>query len=164
VVTLVRADVLLLDAAIAGDDALALALGHTVVPGWATFREALQPARDVLYMEPEAAEWGSRLFVTGDPRELVGWGGFKGAPDDGVVELGYEIAESRWNRGLATAAANAMLDEAFADPAVDAVIAHTLAERSASTRVLEKTGFEFDGETVEDGTDVWRFRQARPGA
>jgi len=164
VITLVRADVLLMDAAIAGDDALAFALGHEVVPGWATFREALEPVRDGLHADPESAAWGPRLFVAGDPPELVGWGGFKGPPGGGVVELGYEIAEQRRNRGLATAATNAMLDEAFTDPLVDAVTAHTLAERNASTRVLEKCGFEFDGETVEEGMEIWRFRLARPGA
>src|SRR5829696_5114629 len=42
-IRLVRADVDLLDAAIAGDGALARALGHAVAPGWATFREALRP-------------------------------------------------------------------------------------------------------------------------
>jgi hypothetical protein len=38
----------LLDAAIAGDDALARALGHPVVPGWATFTTALARTRDEL--------------------------------------------------------------------------------------------------------------------
>jgi ribosomal-protein-alanine N-acetyltransferase len=164
VVRLVSADVRLMDAAIAGDDALALALGHGVATGWAGFREALQPTRDGLYADPGSAEWGTRFFVAGEPSELVGWGGFKGPPDDGTVELGYAIAPSRQGNGLATAATNAMLDEAFADPGVSSVVAHTLAQRSASTRVLEKAGFEFDGETVEDGMDVWRFRLARPGA
>jgi [ribosomal protein S5]-alanine N-acetyltransferase len=46
VIRLVRADVDLLDAAIAGDDALASALGHDVVAGWATFTDALPRTRD----------------------------------------------------------------------------------------------------------------------
>ena len=101
-VRLVRADVNLLDAAVAGDAALARALGVEVVPGWLTFTEALRPARDAVAAEPARTDWGSRFFVTGDPPELVGWGGFKGPPEDGVVELGYEIAEARRGRGLAT--------------------------------------------------------------
>jgi hypothetical protein len=46
---------------------------------------------------------------------------------------------------------------------VEAVIAHTLPERNASVRVLEKTGFALDGESTDDdaGT-VWRFRLERP--
>jgi [ribosomal protein S5]-alanine N-acetyltransferase len=163
VVRLVRADLDLMDAALAGDDALARALGVEVVPGWVSFTEALQPTRDAVAADPDMP-WGTRFFVTGDPPELVGWGGFKGPPRDGVVELGYEIAEARQGRGLATAATRAMVDEAFADEGVRAVIAHTLAERNASNRVLEKAGFQLDGETQEDGETVWRFRLARVDA
>ena len=146
-----------MEAALAGDDALARALGHEVVPGWATFREALPLTRDALVEHPNGHAWGTRLFVSGDPPELVGWGGFKGPPSDGVVEVGYEIAEARQGRGLATAATRAMVAEAFADERVTKVIAHTLPERNASTRVLEKVGFQFDGEALEDGELVWRF-------
>jgi RimJ/RimL family protein N-acetyltransferase len=161
-VRLVRADLRLIDAALAGDEALAAALGHAVVPGWVTFTGALEHARAGLADRPQAADWGTRLFVAGDPPELVGWGGFKGAPgDDGVVELGYEIAASRQGRGLATAATEAMVAEAFADDRVTAVIAHTLAERNASNRVLEKAGFRHDGETEERGQPVWRFARDR---
>ena len=146
-----------MDAALAGDDALARALGHDVVPGWATFREALPPTRDALVEHPNGHAWGTRFFVTGDPPELVGWGGFKGPPSDGVVEVGYEIAEARQGRGLATAATNAMVAEAFADDRVTKVIAHTLPERNASTRVLEKVGFTYEAAAAEDGEVVWRY-------
>jgi RimJ/RimL family protein N-acetyltransferase len=161
-VRLVRADLHLLDAALVGDDALARALGHEVAAGWATFREALQRTRDALATNPDGSAWGVRLFVATEPPELVGWGGFKGPPRDGVVELGYEIAEARRGRGLATAAVREMLAEAFADEGVTTVIAHTLAERNASNRVLEKAGFEHDGEAEEDGEPVWRFSLASP--
>lgn len=153
-----------MDAALEGDDALGEALGHHVAAGWATFTEALGPTRDALAARPDGAAWGSRFFVTGDPPELVGWGGFKGPPNDGVVELGYEIAESHRGRGLATSATRAMLAEAFSDEAVTSVIAHTLPQRNASNRVLEKVGFTFDQQVHEDGEVVWRFTLARPAS
>ena len=160
-VRLVRVDLDLLDAALAGDPALARALERDVVAGWATFREALQRTRDALAANPGGTAWGSRFFVTEDPPELVGWGGFKGPPSDGVVEIGYEIAEARQGRGLATAAARALVAEAFADERVTMVIAHTLAERNASSRVLEKVGFRYDGEATQRGKLVWRYALAR---
>ena len=150
-----------MDAALRGDDALGEALGCDVAAGWATFTEALKPTRDAIARSPHGAAWGARFFVTGDPPELVGWGGFKGPPMDGVVELGYEVAESHRGRGIATAATRAMLAEAFSHDAVKAVIAHTLPQRNASNRVLAKVGFTFDGETHEDGDVVWRFRLTR---
>lgn len=164
VVRLLRADLPLMDAALAGDDALAVALGHPVVPGWVTFTEALRPTRDAIASDPSASARSARLFLAGDPPELVGWGGFKGPPADGVVELGYEIAESRRGRGLATAATHAMVAEAFADDRVRLVIAHTLPEPNASNRVLEKAGFAFDGEAQEGGEVVWRYSLIRTGA
>ena len=161
-IRLVRADLRLMDAALAGDEALAAAVGHDVVAGWVTFTGALERARAALVANPGAAAWGTRLFVGGDPPELVGWGGFKGPPADGVVELGYEIAEARWGRGLATAATRAMLAEAFADDGVTTVIAHTLPERNASNRVLEKAGFRWDGDAREGDNPVWRFAIGSP--
>ena len=119
---------------------------------------------DALAANPSGSAWGARFFVARDPPELVGWGGFKGPPKDGVVEVGYEIAEARRGRGLATAATRAMLAEAFADERVTAVIAHTLRERNASNRVLEKAGFRFEGEAQEDEEVVWRFSLTRPAS
>lgn len=152
----VRATLPLMDAALASDDALAAELGHAVVPGWATFTEALPASRRALMAAPDEDQWGTRFFVSGEPPELVGWGGFKGPPRNGVVEIGYEIAESRRNRGLATAAARVMVAEAFADERVTEVIAHTFPEPNASTRVLEKLGFTRAGDADEDGERVWR--------
>lgn len=160
-IRLVPAELRLLDAALAGDDVLAQALGHDVVPGWSTFTRALQTTRDAVAASPGAAAWGARLFVARELPELVGWGGFKGPPEDGVVELGYEIAEARRGRGLATAATRAMLVEAFADERVRTVIAHTLAQRNASNRVLEKAGFRYEADAQDDGEVVWRFSLAR---
>jgi RimJ/RimL family protein N-acetyltransferase len=152
------------EAALAGDEALAEALGHAVAPGWATFTAALAPTRNALAADPASVVWGPRFFLAGQPPELVGWGGFKGPPDNGVVELGYEIAQQHRNRGLATAAVQGMLTEAFAAEEVTGVRAHTLPEPNASNRVLEKLGFRHDGDEVEDGQIVWRFVLPRSAA
>jgi [ribosomal protein S5]-alanine N-acetyltransferase len=158
VIRLLSPDIELLDAALAGADVR----GYAVVAGWASFTGALERTRETLEVDPGMAEWGPRLFVTEDPPELVGWGGFKGAPREGTVEVGYEIAPARQGRGLATAALRALVAEAFADKRVERVIAHTLPERNASNRVLEKVGFMFAGEARERGALVWRYALARP--
>jgi ribosomal-protein-alanine N-acetyltransferase len=163
VVHLIAPDLELLDAALAGRDELARALGCEVAEGWDVFGGALRRARGALADDPGSARWGMRLFVLDEPRTLVGFGGFKGAPRDGVVELGYAIAPSWEGRGLATAATRAMLREAFAAPGVRTVIAHTRPEPGASARVLENAGFVTEGEVPDEqiGT-AWRFRVDRP--
>ncbi len=158
-VRLVTLDAPLLDAAIDGPRALERALGTAVVDGWDVFPQSLVRVRRQLDGDDSSTRWGSRLFVAGDPPAVVGWGGFKGPPRDGTVELGYAIAPPRQGRGLATAAVRALLAEAFAGPDVRAVIAHTLAEPGASPRVLEKAGFALVGEEpLDDGRVAWRFR------
>jgi len=160
-VTLRTGTAALMEAAIAGDEALATALGHPVAPGWISFTEALAPTRDSLAADPERAAWGVRFFLAGEPPELVGWGGFKGPPASGTVELGYEIAAGRRRQGLAGGAVRAMLAEAFADPEVTMVIAHTLPEPNASNRLLERAGFLHEG-VADDGEEVaWRFGLTR---
>lgn len=158
---LVRAELPLIEAALRSDDALAAAVGCEVVPGWVTFTEALEPTRDALVGASDGALWGPRFFVADDPPRLVGWGGFKGPPRDGAVELGYEIAETCRRRGHATAAVRAMVAEAFAAEEVMLVVAHTLPHRNPSNQLLERLGFRFAGEVREGNEVAWRFALPR---
>jgi [ribosomal protein S5]-alanine N-acetyltransferase len=92
---------------------------------------------------------------------VVGAAGFKGPPDDlGVVEIAYGVVPSREGRGYATEAAGALVQFASADARVRRIIAHTLPERNASTKVLTKCGFQHVG-AVEDPEDglVWRWER-----
>lgn len=158
---LVPADLDLVEAAIAGDESLAEAIGYPVVPAWVTFTEALALIRDSLTAHPAGVEWGPRFFIGGDPESVVGWGGFKGPPSDGAVEIGYEIAAAVQGHGLATAAARIMVGEAFASPLVTKVIAHTLAEPNASNHILEKLGFEKVAVVEEGSQSIWRYERER---
>jgi RimJ/RimL family protein N-acetyltransferase len=97
---------------------------------------------------------------------LIGMGGFPGPPDsEGVAEIAYGIAPSYQGRGYATEVAHALIDFASTDSRVRTIRAHTLAETNASTRVLEKCGFQKVAETVdpENNLAVWRWERA-PGA
>lgn len=161
-VQLVTPDLAVLDAALDGPAALAQALGCEVAEGWAVFPGAVRRTRDAVAADPGGVRWGTRFFVVDEPPTLVGWGGFKGPPLDGAVELGYAVAPSWEGRGVASAAVRELLREAWAAPEVQAVLAHTLAGPRASVRVLEKTGFVHDDAVEHDelGT-LWRFRRGR---
>jgi [ribosomal protein S5]-alanine N-acetyltransferase len=162
-IRLLTPDLALLDAALAGRATLAQALGHDVAANWEVFGQALVRTRDAVAADPASTRWGTRMFLLEeDPPTLVGWGGFKGPPRDGVVELGYAIAPGWRERGLATAAVRELLRDAFTIPEVSAVIAHTQAEPGPSVRVLENTGFVRRGEVPDDAVGTaWRFRRDR---
>ena len=164
-VRLLTPDLALLDAAIAGRAALEQALGCDVAEGWDVFGQALGRIRDAVAADPGSTRWGTRLFVVATPRTLVGWGGFKGPPRDGVVELGYAVSPSWEGRGIATAAVGELLRDAYASPEVRSVIAHTLPETGPSVRVLGKAGFAYESAVLTDGVGTtWRFRHDRDAA
>jgi RimJ/RimL family protein N-acetyltransferase len=145
------------DALAAGDRAFEERFGLHVAPGWAGFPEVVPAIRQAAHRH-DADPWGSHLFFADGV--LVGLGGFKGEPADGTVEIGYAVAPGWQGRGIATAAALAMIQRAR-DAGVRTVVAHTLPEENPSTRVLRRTGFTWAGTTTEaDGEEeqaVWRW-------
>lgn len=143
------------------EQALAAQLDTTPAPEWLGFeaaREAMVQAGDYLIEHPEAADWWTYWFVHPQDATLIGLGGFKGAPDDSAVEIGYALAPSYRGRGLATEAGEAMIGFARADGQVDRVLAHTMPEANASTAVLTRLGFAHRGTVIdpEDG-ELWRW-------
>ena len=117
-----------------------------------------------LHESSEANPWVHGFAVVDRASgSVIGNVGFKGSPDEnGVAEIGYGIVPSFEGRGFATEAAAALVTFAFAEPDVRCVRAHTLPTRNASTRVLEKCGFNFEGQ-IEDPEDgpVWRWELRR---
>jgi [ribosomal protein S5]-alanine N-acetyltransferase len=92
---------------------------------------------------------------------VIGNAGFIGPPDaEGIVEIAYGVVPDYQGRGYATEAANALVAWAANKGCVAVVRAHTLPERSASTRVLEKCGFRHVGQVTHptDGL-VWRWEK-----
>ena len=92
---------------------------------------------------------------------LMGMGGFPAPPDiNGVAEIAYGIAPAYQGKGYATEVANALIDYALREQSVRIIRAHTLPERNASTRVMEKCGFHRAGESADEGNVVWRWERA----
>jgi len=82
----------------------------------------------------------------------------------GAVEIAYFTFPVYQGRGYATGMAAQLTAQAAAPPPARTVRAHTLPERNASVRILEKLGFVHLGQVVdpEDGP-VWRWERA-PGS
>ncbi|BAU48762.1 N-acetyltransferase [Sulfurifustis variabilis] len=103
--------------------------------------------------------WSGFLAVDEVSGTVVGSCAFKGPPSaDGTVEIAYFTFPEFERSGFGTAMAAKLVEIALTANAVNAVIAHTLPERNASTRILEKIGMRLLGEILdpEDGT-VWRW-------
>ena len=61
------------------------------------------------------------------------------------LELGYWIGEPFWGRGIATEAVHALVDMAFRTRDIDHIDARCRVINPASRRVLQKSGFQFQG-------------------
>jgi len=149
-----------LEALADSDEAFTRLTGIPVEPGWtAQFPGIVRYSLQRLDAGDDPA-WSIHLFFDMDHGgALVGNGGWKGAPADGAAELGYAVAPACRNRGIARGAVAVLLAQAAA-AGLHTVVAHTLRETSASTRVLERCGFQQIREEHEDGVPVWRWERA----
>ena len=148
-----------LEALADSDDAFTRLTGIPVEPEWmAQFPGIVRHCLQRLDAGGDPA-WSIHLFFDTDHGgALVGNGGWKGAPVDGVAELGYAVAPGCRSRGIASGAVSVLLAQAR-DAGLHTVVAHTLPEPSASTRVLERRGFVHVGDELEDGVPVWRWER-----
>ena len=138
-------------------------LDVSVADEWISFPEAIAYGYEYLKTNPDALGWWTYLFVHTKDKMLIGSGGYKGKADEsGMVEIGYGIAPEYRNRGLATEAAQGLVDYAFSQPKIEVIDAHTLAEVNPSTKVLERIGMK-NIETLHDPDEgeVWHWRLSR---
>lgn len=99
--------------------------------------------------------WCSTFYIVrSDDRMIVGGCGFKDQPVNGVVEIGYAVASSCRNQGIATEAIKALLKYAFASADVHQVLAQINPDNIASIKVAEKAGFVRAGNIVDDDGEV----------
>ncbi len=132
-------------------------LGATLGSAADSVGPMLEMTASLYEAKPRDPRWGGFLAVDEALGSVVGCCGYKDGPAaDGSVEIAYGSFPPFEGKGYATA----MAAELVARAGVQPVIAHTLPERNASCRVLEKCGFTFAGKVLdpEDGP-VWRWQR-----
>src|SRR5262249_27813773 len=105
------------------------------------------------------APWGGYIVVDSQSGVVIGTCAFTNQPDpNGTVEIAYFTFPEYKRRGYATAMAKSLIKIAWSSPIVKEVIANTLPEPSASTRILEIVGMKCRGEVIDpvDGK-IWRW-------
>jgi [ribosomal protein S5]-alanine N-acetyltransferase len=153
----------MLRAIVAGPAVAREHLGVAIPERWPEFPAAYEFSLGRFASGEDLRPWGTYVFIDDARGSLIGSGGYTGVPSaEGIVELGYETAPAFRGAGYASEATDGMLGFAFGHPAIAAVDAHTLAERNASVRVLERNGFRHIGEAQDpDAGPVWHWRITR---
>jgi RimJ/RimL family protein N-acetyltransferase len=85
------------------------------------------------------------LLVCVDGEPVGSTGLFVDRPTWGTAEVGYSIAPSHWDNGYATDALRQLCGYAFEERRLHKVVARSYETNPASSRVLEKVGFEQEG-------------------
>lgn len=123
--------------------------------------ESLDAALHVLRTRPLAdyrdrgyGRWACVLKETGG---VIGFAGPKYLPDLDEIDLGYRFLPAHWGKGLATEAAQAVVDHAFSRLALNRLIGLVHPTNAASIRVLEKTGGRFDALIPYQGEPTARY-------
>ncbi|MEV0092375.1 GNAT family N-acetyltransferase [Streptomyces sp. NPDC050738] len=99
--------------------------------------------------------WGMYALIRTEDGKAIGGMGFHGAPTDGRVEIGYDLAEPARGHGYATEAVRALSAQALQHPTVTTVLAKTDPGNKPSQSVLTRAGFRYT--THEDGLDVYEL-------
>ena len=109
------------------------------------------------------APWSTTFLIVNDEdQRIVGGCGFKTGLVGGRVEIGYGVALAAQGKGAATAALQMLVRKAFESGAIE-VLAEIAPSNHASTRVVQKVGFERVGERVDHENEYliqWATRRA----
>ena len=128
-------------------------------PNTTLVRDVVQQTLSLLEAVPRDPCWGGFLAVDEKRSTVIGTCGFKAGPgSERQVEIAYFTFPPFEGHGCATLMARELISMAEGSREAPRVMAHTLPERNASTRVLEKVGMSWIGEFAdpEDGK-VWRW-------
>lgn len=127
--------------------------GFPLPPGWPDEADAtiLKLRLDQMRSEPETQQWLVRALVLREGgRVMAGHIGFHGPPRDGMVELGYTVFPRYRRQGLATEAAQAMMDWAARQEPVQRFRVSIAPDNEASLAMAAKLGFQQVGEQMDE--------------
>ncbi|WP_425616328.1 GNAT family N-acetyltransferase [Anatilimnocola sp. NA78] len=142
------------------------AMGATIGPAAEWLPNIFDHTLSLYERKPRPLQWGAFLAIDDTTNQIIGTCAYKEAPTaEGLIEIAYFTFPPFENRGHATTMATELTACALLSPEVNQVIAHTLPERNASCRALEKAGFRFVGDVIdqEDGP-VWRWERTKADA
>ena len=95
---------------------------------------------------PSSADPPTNFAIEVDGEAAGGLGYVPGSDVDRfAAEVGYWLGESLWGRGIVTEALAMFTDHAFKELQLLRLFALPLIDNAGSTRVLEKTGYVFEG-------------------
>nr|WP_242603874.1 GNAT family N-acetyltransferase [Vibrio vulnificus] len=133
-----------------------------------TFCEGSMPPKHVLTRSYEqiqnskSAVWSLPYMMSVD-KNVVGFCGFKDEPQDGEVEIGYNVSPHKQGRGFAKLAVEQLCQLAFNTSSIERVVALISSTNIASLSVVRANNFVFIGFVVDgdnEKMEKWSLKRA----
>ncbi|MEZ4722529.1 MAG: GNAT family N-acetyltransferase [Flavobacteriales bacterium] len=125
--------------------------------GMVDLREIERRIKENVLGDYEKYGYGRFAVEWKETGEFIGFSGLKYLPDMREVDLGYRLKREFWGMGIATEAGKASLEFGFNHLGLQRIIAMLLPDNLASVRVLQKLGFRFERDMMEDGLLIHVF-------
>jgi len=119
--------------------------------------ESVNAAEKFIAVYNAYEKWGYGRWTVRrlEDQEYLGFCGLKFHAHTGETDLGFRFARAHWGKGYATEAAEACIAYAFGELGLTHLIGQVRTENTASIHVLEKLGFSFEREYMQEG-EVWQ--------
>ena len=114
--------------------------GEALITTEEGIRDKIQEKRD----DYQQYGYGRWLVLLKPEMQFTGWAGLAYLPEFDEIDLGYRFLPEFWGAGIATEASKAILKYGFEKLQLERIIAIAEKENTASTRVMEKAGMQFD--------------------
>jgi RimJ/RimL family protein N-acetyltransferase len=98
-----------------------------------------------MWREKGFGPWSAREKASGSWVGRIGLNELPDWPGEHKIEVGFELRQEFWGKGLATEAARAALAFGFQDHGLERIISVTRIDHTASRRVMEKIGLVYQG-------------------
>ena len=114
--------------------------------------------RDHVLADYQKHGYGRYLVFHKEAEQNIGFSGLKYLPEEDEVDIGYRFAKKFWGQGIATESCHPFLAYGFEVLQLPSIIGMVLPDNKGSIRVLEKLGFTFERDFMEDGEKVLTYR------
>jgi ribosomal-protein-alanine N-acetyltransferase len=89
--------------------------------------------------------------------KFIGFTGLKYLANINEVDIGYRFMKEYWGKGIATESGKACIKYGFVTLGLNRIIGLVLPENLGSIRVLEKLGFKYEKDIIDDGQIVKQY-------
>lgn len=92
--------------------------------------------------------FGMSVMTLKDTGEQIGTSGLQPLEDTGDIEVGYNLSEAHWRKGIGYECARRWLEHGFENAGLERIVAVAHPENTGSWRIMEKCGMTFQRNEV----------------